>query len=104
MATNVSAGSSADAQAIAGEGLRADSAAYRPTAPPTIAARNGASWSSKLDPKATMIRITVATPMNRKATVPSATAMARRDEGYDSPTWNPSTAEKNSRTARPRAR
>ena len=50
MPTKVSAGRMADAQPIAGEGLRADRAAYNPTPPPTMTARNGASCNSKLDP------------------------------------------------------
>ena len=69
-----------------------------------MTARNGASWSSKLEPKATMIRIAVATPTNRNVTVPRATAMARREESYDRPTWNPSTAAKNNSSAIPRPR
>ena len=81
MPTKVSAGRMADAQPIAGDGLRADRAAYNPIPPPTMTARNGASCNSKLDPNATMIRIAVSTPMKRKATVPSPTAIARRDEG-----------------------
>ena len=42
MPTKVSAGRMADAQPIAGDGLRADRAAYSPIPPPTMTARNGA--------------------------------------------------------------
>ena len=68
-----------------------------------MTARNGASCSSKLDPNATMMRIAVDTPTNRNATVPSATAIARRDDAWERPACRPSTAAKNNSTASPSA-
>ncbi len=79
MATNVAAGARAEAQPIACDGLRAPRATQRPALPPAKAARNGKTCISNEPLNEIIIRIAVATPTNRKNTVPRLTATAVRE-------------------------
>ena len=77
MAQNVAIGASIEATPMATDGFREPSAAYKPTPPPSMNAKNGwiCQWNEPL--KAIIIRMQVAMPTNRKNTVPRLTPIGR---------------------------
>ncbi len=64
---------------MAVEGFRAPKATYSPTPPPNMNATKGMNWASNEPLKAIITRMHVATPTNRKKTVPRLVAIACRE-------------------------
>src|SRR5262245_50751463 len=90
-----------DAQKIADDGFRHPKATNSPTPPPAMKPRNDVSWYSNELLNASMIRMHVATPRNRKSSVPMLVAIAVRELAYVMPECSPSIAAKQFMTAQP---